>query len=134
MDGLAAYRSDIKRRLKAGAGNLTPEDIRALCRHRAEAAERLEVILSERATDIGRPDGELPEDGPVFRYPEWDDRLGDYLPEHVRVRERVVAGRSGRFLLGRAAAPLRAGAADPQGLRAPAARRTETPAAVAGRG
>ena len=109
-DGLEACRSDIKRRLKAASGNLTPEDIRELCRHRAEAAERLEAALTRRATDIGRPDGGPPEDGPVFRYPEWDDRLGDYLPEHVRVRERVSPAEAGGFyseVLGRRCALVR---------------------------
>jgi nitric oxide reductase activation protein len=96
-DGLAAYRSDIKRRLKAASGNLTPQDIRELCRNETAAAERLEASLSRLATDIGRPDGSPPEDGPVFRYPEWDDRLGDYLPEHVRVRERLPPAGAGGF-------------------------------------
>lgn len=96
-DGLKAYRSDIKHRLKAGAGNLTPGDLRELCRHRAAAAERLEATLDRAATEISRSDGSPPEDGPVFRYPEWDDRLGDYLPEHVRVRERASPAGAGGF-------------------------------------
>jgi hypothetical protein len=96
-EGVGAYRSDIKRRLKASSGNLTPEDIRELCRHRAEAAERLEAALAGLAAETGRPEGGLREDGPVFRYPEWDDRLGDYLPEHVRLRERVSPGGAGDF-------------------------------------
>ncbi|MCU0561330.1 MAG: hypothetical protein MUD16_14200 [Desulfobacterales bacterium] len=94
-EGVGAYRSDIKRRLKASAGNLTPEDIRELCQHRTEAAERLEAALTGLAA--GRPEGGPPEDGPVFRYPEWDDRLGDYLPEHVRLRERILPGSAGGF-------------------------------------
>ncbi len=90
LDGLTAYRSDIRRRLRAGAGDLTPEDIRALCRDRPAAAGRLEAILSEeRSARLAGLEEALPEEGPVFRYPEWDDRLGDYLPEHVRLRERI---------------------------------------------
>jgi len=96
-DGLKVYRSDVKRRLKAASGNLTPADIRELCRYRAEAAERLEATLTRLAIDIARPEGSSPEDGPVFRYPEWDDRLGDYLPEHVRLRERVPPAGGGGF-------------------------------------
>jgi nitric oxide reductase NorD protein len=96
-EGVAAYRSDIKRRLKAAFGNLTPEDIRELCRHRAEVVERLETALTGLAADLARPDAGPLEDGPVFRYPEWDDRLGDYLPEHVRLRERVSPVGAGGF-------------------------------------
>jgi nitric oxide reductase NorD protein len=94
VDGLTAYRSDIKRRLKAGAGNLTPEDIRTLCAHPSAAAARLEAILSEEGGGTSGADGQPPEEGPVFRYPEWDERLGDYLPEHVRLRERMTIGGS----------------------------------------
>lgn len=96
-EGVAAYRSDIRFRLKAASGNLTPEDIRELCRHRAEAVERLETALAGLAADVARPDAGPPEDGPLFRYPEWDDRLGDYLPEHVRLRERVSPAGAGGF-------------------------------------
>ena len=92
VDGLTAYRSDLKRRLKAGAGKLGPEDIRALCPHQPAAAERLAMILAEEEAGMAAADEDLPEDGTVFRYPEWDDRLGDYLPGHVRLRERTPAG------------------------------------------
>jgi hypothetical protein len=90
-EGLDVVRSDIKRRLNAGSGNLTPEDLRELCRHRAALVERLEATLPGLATGIARPEDRPPEDGPVYRYPEWEERLGDYLPEHVHVRERVSA-------------------------------------------
>ena len=91
-EGLRVYRSDIKARLKAGGGKLAPEDIRTLCADRSAAAERIEGMLFEEADRLDGADEQRPEDGPVFRYPEWDDRLGDYLPEHVLLRERVPPG------------------------------------------
>jgi hypothetical protein len=91
-EGLKVYRSDLKARLKSGGGRLAPEDIRTLCADRSAAADRLEEMLFEEAERVGGSEGQLPVDAPVFRYPEWDDRLGDYLPEHVRLRERVPPG------------------------------------------
>ena len=98
QDGLEASSSDVSRRLAAGGGSLTADDIRTLCRDRAAAAQRLEALLGRRATDGGRPEGRPPDDDlPVFRYPEWDERLGDYLPEHVQVREQRTPSEAGDF-------------------------------------
>lgn len=33
----------------------------------------------------------------MFTYPEWDDRLGDYLTDHVRVFDRKIEGQTGSF-------------------------------------
>jgi nitric oxide reductase NorD protein len=95
--GLKAYRSDIRRRLQAGSGRLTPEDIRALCPSQPWAAGQVEEILNHAARETCSAEDRLPEDGVVFRYPEWDDQLGDYLPEHVRLQERAAPAGPGGF-------------------------------------
>jgi nitric oxide reductase activation protein len=95
--GLKAYRSDIRRRLQAGCGRFTPEDIRVLCRSQAQPAARLEKILDRAAGDVRGMSDRPTEDGAVFRYPEWDEQLGDYLPEHVRLRERKAPAGPGNF-------------------------------------
>jgi len=94
--GHAAYTADIRQRLAANAGSLAPADIRALFGEDLSAT-RLEELLR-----LGNPDGlapcELPaEDGAVRRYPEWDVRLGDYLQEHVHLRELTAAEDGGSF-------------------------------------
>lgn len=98
QEGRALSLLDITQCLAAGGGSLTADDIRTLCRDRAEAAQRLEALLGRRATGGGRPEGRPPDDDlPVFRYPEWDERLGDYLPEHVHVREQRTPSEAGDF-------------------------------------
>ncbi|HYN39551.1 MAG TPA: hypothetical protein VES39_09890, partial [Rhodospirillales bacterium] len=91
QQGLKAYAADIRRRLAANAGGLSAQDVRELC----GAVDLFGVGLDELLGSNGlsppvRPD-ESPETDPVFWYPEWDAALGDYLPQHVRVRERPVA-------------------------------------------
>jgi hypothetical protein len=88
--GLKAYAADIRRRLAANAGGLSAQDVRELC----GAADLSGVGVDELLDFNGlsppvRPD-ETPETDPVVWYPEWDEALGDYLPQHVRVRERTV--------------------------------------------
>lgn len=95
--GLEASPAKIKQRLKAGGGTLTTADIRNLCREQGAAAGRLETLFGLCSNDHGLPENRLPEDLPAFRYPEWDDRLGDYLPEHVQVRERRAPDVAGDF-------------------------------------
>ncbi len=95
--GLAVSPGEIQQRLAAGGGNLAAEDIRTLCRDRAELAQRLGTLLGRCSNATGGPEKIPPDDAPVFRYPEWDDRLGDYLPEHVQLRERRVPSDGGDF-------------------------------------
>ncbi len=96
-DGGEASFADIRQRLEAGGGSLAIDDIRTLCRDRAGAAERLGALVGRPAEQTGRSEDRPPEDLPVFRYPEWDERLGDYLPEHVHVRERQAASSADGF-------------------------------------
>jgi len=94
--GQAAYAADIRRRLEASGGSLTPADLRALFGDSLSAVQ-LEELL-RRANLDGAACGELPaENGPAWRYPEWDSRLGDYLPGHVHLRELAPAEDGGGF-------------------------------------
>ncbi len=97
QDGLKASPVDIQLRLTAGGENLATDDIHTLCRDRAVVEERLETLRGRCPKETGGSDSRLPEDALVFRYPEWDDRIGDYLPEHVQVRERRVPSAAGDF-------------------------------------
>lgn len=89
--GLKAYAADIRRRLAVNAGGLSNQDVRELCGATDLAGVGLEGLLGSNGRSCpARPD-ESPETDPVFWYPEWDEALGDYLAQHVRVRERFVA-------------------------------------------
>nr|MCU0605673.1 hypothetical protein [Desulfobacterales bacterium] len=89
--GHAVYAADLRPRLAANAGALTPADLRALLGDAGLTATQLEELL--RLANIeGAASGEVPEeDRPARRYPEWDLRLGDYLQDHVHLREQAPA-------------------------------------------
>jgi hypothetical protein len=89
--GLKAYTADIRRRLAANAGGLSAQDVRELCGAADLAGVGLEGLLGSNGRSSPASPDESPETDPVFWYPEWDEALGDYLPQHVRVRERPVA-------------------------------------------
>jgi hypothetical protein len=89
--GRAVHAADLRPRLAASAGALTPADLRALFGDAGLDAMQLEELL--RLANIeGAAPGEVPEDDrPAQRYPEWDLRLGDYLQDHVHLREQAPA-------------------------------------------
>jgi hypothetical protein len=88
--GLKAYAADIRRRLAANAGGLSAQDVRELCDVADLAGVGVDELLPTGRSSPASPD-ESPETDPVSWYPEWDEALADYLPQHVRVRERTVA-------------------------------------------
>ncbi len=95
--GHTAYTAEIRRRLAANAGVLTPADVRALLGSNRVSAARLEELLRMADPEPVAP-GDAPQEAePAWLYPEWDVRLGDYLPAHVHVRERTVAAGGGEF-------------------------------------
>ncbi len=94
--GLKAYAADIRRRLAANGGGLSSQDVRELCGAADLAGVGVDELLAEGRFAPASPD-EPPESDPVFWYPEWDAALGDYLPQHVRVRERAVAADGAGF-------------------------------------
>jgi hypothetical protein len=95
--GHAAYKSDIRRRLAANAGSLTPQDVRQLLGDAAGRGIRPEDLLRPAESETAAPSGPSLDPEPVLRYPEWDERLGDYLPEHVHVRETTAPAEAGDF-------------------------------------
>lgn len=106
--GVKVYKSDIRTHLMQNAGTLDPETIESLMV--PEEAQHGEEPGGHRDVDIGTlsallgdwrapvlPEEESP-DARAFRYREWDYRLGDYLPDHVRVREhRLDHGDTGFY-------------------------------------
>jgi len=96
QQGFKAYAADIRRRLAANAGGLSSQDVRELCGAADLAGIGVDELLANGRSAPASPD-ESPETDPVFWYPEWDAALADYLPQHVRVRERTVAADGAGF-------------------------------------
>ncbi len=95
--GHTAYTADIRQRLAANAGVLTPADVHALFGSDRVSATRLEELLRMADPDTAAP-GDVPlENEPARFYPEWDARLGDYLQAHVHLREKAFAPDGGNF-------------------------------------
>ena len=95
--GVRVYRSDLRDLLVRQHGQVSAADIQAL------ACQRSPARTDKGATDIGGADLEAlicncgagpPQSGldgdDAFRYHEWDWCMGDYLPDHVRVTERLL--------------------------------------------
>jgi hypothetical protein len=95
--GLKAYTADIRRRLAANAGGLSAQDVRELCGAADLSGVGVDELIGSTGLSPPASPDEFPENDPVFWYPEWDEALGDYLPQHVRVRERTVAADGAGF-------------------------------------
>ncbi len=105
--GLEVYRADLQERLEEQQGRITSDDVHTLVLSRAQIsgeAKTVKIDLSD--PDLQRlleqaglePPTVQTDDGSGFRYPEWDNRLQDYLHDHVRVQESLVAtGGDGDF-------------------------------------
>ena len=100
--GLEVYRADLQERMDEQQGRLTSDDVRTLVLSRAQITGKegpVEIDMSD--PDLVRllekagldPQTGQADDGSGFRYPEWDNRLQDYLRDHVRVQESLVTAR-----------------------------------------
>lgn len=94
--GHFAYVSDIRRRLAANGGTLAPSDLCRLFGNGGRGAARPEELRRLAEPDAAPADPPS-ENGPFLSYPEWDVRLGDYLQDHVHLREKAVAPDGGDF-------------------------------------
>ncbi|MFO7559996.1 MAG: VWA domain-containing protein [Desulfobacterales bacterium] len=103
--GIIVYRSEIRRSLREHGGKLSPDTIRNLI---LESENRRHLSENDLQKVFSEPDfsafseipgwqediafQELSEPFPTYRYREWDDTLGDYLQDHVLVREKSIVG------------------------------------------
>lgn len=108
--GYPAYQNDIQKKLLEKQGNIGPEDIEeVVLRRRAEEEPDNSAAISLNADliwpdlkNILRESGADTEIGtesshPVFRYKEWDCHMGDYLPDYVRITDRMNTENPGDF-------------------------------------
>jgi len=95
--GIKVYKSELRRRLAANAGALSLQDIRILSRLPDLEAARVQAVLDFAAGESLLNHTAAEDDAPAFRYPEWDVHLGDYLQQHVLLRERALPAGDGGF-------------------------------------
>jgi hypothetical protein len=84
--GLRWRRADVRRLLREGGGRLAARGLQDIGRSDETIRRELERAAGGAETDASGPESESGAADCVFRYPEWDERLGDYLPDHVRLR------------------------------------------------
>jgi len=91
--GAKIYKSDIRKHLIENNGAISVEEIKELTlsdSNETISADYIKEILKN--TNLPELEIITPDSGDIFRYKEWDCRLGDYLHDHVRVRSREVKG------------------------------------------
>jgi len=106
--GIRVFKSDIRKRLIEKGGRLSPDDLKDMvlmsC-HVRDDIENETVRIDFSGLDLSNFIEETPlsefsqsdVSGKVFRYREWDCRMGDYLNDHVRVLDRNIAEKKGDF-------------------------------------
>jgi len=111
QQGLTAYGSDIRKHLIAHGGTISTDEISTIVLH-AQNRDRSGGGVGQRPADLSFLDlsGILGDstgmamlekggDFPIFRYHEWDTHLGDFLKDHVLVREKPITGIADDFFV-----------------------------------
>ena len=111
QQGMTAYGSDIRNYLIEQGGTITAEDLNTIIL-RAKGPDRPGDGRGQNPVDLsfldfsdlsGDREGTVMIDRgghfPVFRYHEWDTLLGDFLKDHVLVREKPITGLAGDFFV-----------------------------------
>lgn len=98
FSGETIHKSDIRKRLAEQGGALSADDIhRMICDarrragHSEDTVEKVDLLdkIDALYTDSGIQSPVIDSfAGETFRYPEWDRNVGDYLADHVLVRQR----------------------------------------------
>jgi len=95
--GVKVYKSEIKKRLAANNGVLSPDDIKDMIGVKEfQGIEIREIIGSStpQIVDLSLADSAA---GKAFWYKEWDCNIQDYLNDHVRVLDKSVTGYQSNF-------------------------------------
>ncbi len=90
--GFKVYKSEIRKRLEANNGALSPEDIEDMIGAGEFRGIEIQEIIGPskpQAIDISIADTDT---GKTFWYKEWDCNICDYLNEHVRIVEKTLNG------------------------------------------
>jgi nitric oxide reductase activation protein len=108
-NGTKIYRSEIRKRMDKESGKLSQEDIKILVTGSGDHHQNPEQMIRDILVSLQKQaladstdmqDALFPDNGMsyrTFRYREWDMDQGDYLPDHVLVREKPILEKQGRF-------------------------------------
>jgi len=106
--GIKLFKSDIRKRLIEKGGRLSLDDLKNMALTQPSGHDDIEnepvridfsgwdlsdLIEEPNLSEFSQSD--VP--GKVFRYREWDCRMGDYLNDHVRVLDRNITEKKGDF-------------------------------------
>ena len=109
-NGVKAYKADVRRRLVANNGCLSPEELQEIIFNEGgdeDGPDQAEDLAVVDLSDIDLPGllqdngieitacGEV--SGDACRHPEWDCNVGDYLEDYVRVTDNRIQGCEGDF-------------------------------------
>ena len=108
-NGKKVYWSEIRKRMDKESGKLSQEDIKILVTGSGDHHQNPEQMIRDILVSLQKQaladstdlqEALFPENGmdyKIFRYREWDMDQGDYLPDHVLVREKPILEKQGRF-------------------------------------
>ncbi|MGD8713507.1 MAG: VWA domain-containing protein [Desulfobacterales bacterium] len=95
--GLSVSKSELKKRLVERSGFINSEDIVDLADQNEFGDLDIEKILESWLPKSQDPYRSRAPIGPVFWYKEWDNKVADYLHDHVRVSERTLPTAKNNF-------------------------------------
>ncbi|MBA4368018.1 MAG: hypothetical protein C0403_10335 [Desulfobacterium sp.] len=108
-NGTKVYRSEIQKRMEKESGNLSQEDIKTLVLGSGDKSQNPEQMIQNILVSLQKQalvdsadiqDSLFSENEMfyrTFRYREWDMDQGDYLQDHVLVREKPILEKQGTF-------------------------------------
>jgi hypothetical protein len=106
--GIKLFKSDIRKRLIEKGGRLSLDDLKNMALTKPSGHDDIknesvrvdfsgldlsDLIEESNLSELSQSDVS----GKVFRYREWDCRMGDYLNDHVRVLDRNITEKKGNF-------------------------------------
>ncbi len=95
--GYKVYKSEIKKRLAANNGVLSPDDIKEMTGFKEFQSLEIQEIIghsTSQIVDFSITDSDA---GKASWYKEWDCNIQDYLNDHVRVLDKSVTGCQSNF-------------------------------------
>ena len=108
--GIKVFKSDLQKKIKNSNNQLSADELQEIIANdprnfKADHDGSFAGFIDFDHLDLSDIDGLLQDEPQIsdksqntgFRYKEWDSKLGDYLHDHVLVREKLLPGIPGDF-------------------------------------